>query len=249
MSLGGEYSSSLYRAVSRASERGIILVAAAGNESSNNDDNPTYPASFDLPNILSVAASNSLGQLAEYSNYGRKSVHVAAPGSSIMSTKPRQGGVSEYGYESGTSMAAPHVSGVTALVASANPTAPGTLIKSILMSTVKPDSALARVTVAGGIVDASAAVLMAQGTQLYKVSGTVRRNGRAVAGISMIVTPKNGVTTRRTTRTNTRGSYSVSNLPLGTYTVKARSSRYRFSPSTVKVDLTKNTRKNFTVTR
>lgn len=249
MSLGGEYTSSLYRAVSRASERGILLVAAAGNESSNNDSNPTYPASFDLPNVLSVAAINSSGALADYSNYGRESVDVAAPGSSIVSTKPRQGGVSEYGYESGTSMATPHVSGVAALVASVNGAATGSLIKSIVMSTVKPESSLTRRTVAGGIVDAYAAVLMAQGQQLYKVTGSVRRNGRGVSGVSMVISPKNGVTTRRTTRTNSRGTYSVSNLPLGTYTVKARSSRYKFAPSSVKVDLTKNTRKNFTVAR
>lgn len=192
MSLGGEYTSTLYRAVSRASERGILLVAAAGNESTNNDSIPTYPANFDLPNVISVAAVNAAGSLADYSNYGRETVDVAAPGSSILSTKPRQGGVSEYGYESGTSMATPHVSGVAALIASVNGTATGTLIKSILISTVKPESSLTRRTVAGGIVDASGAILMAQGQQLYKVTGSVRRNGKGVSGVSMVISPKNG---------------------------------------------------------
>ena len=249
MSLGGEYTNSLYRAISRASERGILLVAAAGNETSNNDRSPTYPASFDLPNIISVAATNTGGTLAEYSNYGRTSVDIAAPGSAILSTEPRIGGVSQYGYESGTSMAAPHVSGIAALIAAANPAATSTLIRSIMISTAKPEPSLSRKTVSGGIVDAYAAVLMAQGQQLYKITGSVKRSGRGLTGVSMIITPKNGVTTRRTTRTNSKGSYSVANLPLGTYTVKARSSRYRITPSTVKVDLTKNTRTNFTISR
>lgn len=249
MSLGGEYTNSLYRAISRASERGILLVAAAGNDTSNNDRSPTYPASFDLPNIISVAATNSNGTLADYSNYGRTSVDIGAPGSAILSTEPRIGGVSQYGYESGTSMAAPHISGVAALIAAANPLATSTLIRSIMISTAKAVPSLSRKTVSGGIVDAYAAVLMAQGQQLYKITGSVKRSGRGVAGVSMIITPKNGVTTRRTTRTNSKGSYSVANLPLGTYTVKARSSRYRITPSTVKVDLTKNTRTNFTISR
>jgi hypothetical protein len=118
-----------------------------------------------------------------------------------------------------------------------------------MITTAKPEPSLSRKTVSGGIVDAYAAVLMAQGQQLYKITGSVKRSGRGLTGVSMIITPKNGVTTRRTTRTNSKGSYSVANLPLGTYTVKARSSRYRITPSTVKVDLTKNTRTNFTISR
>src|SRR5215471_7693174 len=111
-SYGGRgYSQALYDAISRANDQNILFVAAAGNNTSNNDVRPFYPASFDLPNIISVAAINSTGALASFSNYGPTTVDLGAPGEGILSTFPGPG----YGYDSGTSMATPHVTGAAAL--------------------------------------------------------------------------------------------------------------------------------------
>ncbi|MEZ5042487.1 MAG: S8 family peptidase [Saprospiraceae bacterium] len=86
----------------------VLIVAAAGNDKENNDepDDPTYPASFDLDNIISVAAADCYGELAEFSNYGAESVDIAAPGVNILSTY--LGGL--WALKSGTSQAAPFVS-------------------------------------------------------------------------------------------------------------------------------------------
>lgn len=87
----------LYQAIETAAEAGIIFCAAAGNGGRNNDTRPIYPASYNLPNIISVAASNSTDNLASFSNYGPNSVHLAAPGVSILSTVPMAAAVTAGG--------------------------------------------------------------------------------------------------------------------------------------------------------
>ncbi|HMO02744.1 MAG TPA: S8 family peptidase [Oligoflexia bacterium] len=114
---GGGFNQSLYDAIGGLNNLGVTFVAAAGNASSNNDQSPSYPASYNLPNVVSVAAVNVNDQLAGFSNYGGNSVHIAAPGVSILSTLPGGG----YGTLSGTSMAAPHVTGALALLSSLVP--------------------------------------------------------------------------------------------------------------------------------
>ena len=111
---GGGYSQALYDAI--AGFPGLF-VAAAGNSSSDNDKKPIYPASYGLPNMISVASSDSEDNLSTFSCYGKKSVDIAAPGTKIYSTIP--GG--EYALKSGTSMACPHVAGVAALIMSTYP--------------------------------------------------------------------------------------------------------------------------------
>ena len=104
----------LYEAIE---DSGMLFVAAAGNSGQDLDSvsRPSIPASFDLPNILSVAAVDNTGQLASFSNYGETSVDVSAPGVSIASLIPDYG-VNEAGYYylDGTSMASPHVAAIAA---------------------------------------------------------------------------------------------------------------------------------------
>ena len=103
-------------AIADAERKGILFVAAAGNEKSNSDYTKYFPASYGLSNILSVAAYGQNRQISSFSNYGVKSVDIAAPGEKIYSTLP--GG--RYGYMSGTSQATAFVSGTAALLLATN---------------------------------------------------------------------------------------------------------------------------------
>ena len=104
-------------AIKKLGEKGVIFCAAAGNSSKDIDEEPSYPASYNASNIISVAASDQDDKLASFSNYGKKSVDIAAPGTNILSTYPED----KYAYLQGTSMATPNVVGSVALIASLYP--------------------------------------------------------------------------------------------------------------------------------
>ncbi|MGC9034882.1 MAG: S8 family serine peptidase [Verrucomicrobiia bacterium] len=145
------YSSSLQTALNNARSAGIIVVASAGNESQNNDSTPSYPASYNLDNIISVLATDINDNLANYSNYGATSVDVGAPGSSIYSTFFASD--TSYIYLSGTSMAAPHISGACALAMERYPLSSyNQIIKRVLESVDKLPS-LAGKCVSGGRIN------------------------------------------------------------------------------------------------
>src|SRR5262249_51636475 len=121
---GGAYSQPLHDAIAAAGNAGHLFVAAAGNEGNSNDSIPDYPYSYDLPNVIAVAATDQNDQLASFSDYGAASVDLAAPGVNILSTVPKTGPLGDpsgYAYLSGTSMATPHVVGVAALVRDLHP--------------------------------------------------------------------------------------------------------------------------------
>jgi subtilisin family serine protease len=140
----------------------MLFVASAGNAATNNDTSASrsIPASFDLPNVLSVAAIDNRGGLASFSNYGATTVDIAAPGVDILSTFPEYHGEAGHAYLSGTSMAAPHVTGIAALAGSQTPsllTAP-TALKSRILTASKARGGTAGKTVTGRIADAAYAV-------------------------------------------------------------------------------------------
>jgi len=150
---GPDFSQALLDQVNAANAADMLFVAAAGNNGSDNDILPFYPAAFDAPNMVTVAASSFGDGPAYYSNYGATSVHLAAPGDFILSTTIGN----NYAYSSGTSMAAPHVSGAAALVLSycALDTAG---LKDTLLGTVDYRPSLAGATVSGGRLNVNSAL-------------------------------------------------------------------------------------------
>lgn len=150
---GGGFSQTLFDAIERSNKAGAIFIAAAGNEYNNNDSSPTYPASYQIENVLAVAAIDNKGIKADFSNFGRKTVHLGAPGVNILSTT---GG--KYQAFSGTSMATPHVAGVAALLSSYDTSLTGMDIKRRLVATARPIAGLKGKTISGGMVDAYAAL-------------------------------------------------------------------------------------------
>lgn len=151
---GGGHSQTMEDAIKAARDKGILFVAAAGNDSSDNDSSPTYPAGYQVENVVSVAAIDNQDKLAYFSNWGRAGVHVAAPGVKIYSTV--KGGT--YKSYSGTSMATPHVAGVAALMMSIDSTLAYSDIKERLVKTSEPVRTLKRKVVAKGRVSAFNAV-------------------------------------------------------------------------------------------
>ncbi|MDX1480387.1 MAG: S8 family serine peptidase [Woeseiaceae bacterium] len=156
---GGPYSQALFEAIEAAGAAGHVFVAAAGNASKDNDTSPDYPSSYALDNIVSVAATTNQDQLAYFSNFGATSVDIGAPGYDIASTyRHPQTGADDYWWNSGTSMAAPHVAGVVALLQHQDPLlSPAELIE-ILIRSARPTQALAGLTVAGGVLNADNAL-------------------------------------------------------------------------------------------
>lgn len=151
---GAEYSRSLDDAIGYANSQGVVFVTAAGNSTSNNDARPTYPPNIAHPNVLSVAAIDRNGNLASFSNYGARTVDVAAPGVDILSTIP--GG--RYETYSGTSMATPHVAGVVALLASRSPELSAAAIVERVRASAKKLPSLTGKVASGGVADAYAAL-------------------------------------------------------------------------------------------
>ncbi len=154
------YDQALYDAMAQS---GMLFIAAAGNGTSvselgvDDDLIPSYPASFDLDNIISVANISYDGTLHYSSNYGALSVDLAAPGTYILSTTPDGG----YSYMTGTSMAAPMVAAAAAMVYSYDSDITLSQVKEILLGSVTPLNSLSGKVLSGGLLNLGAAMEMA----------------------------------------------------------------------------------------
>jgi subtilisin family serine protease len=132
---GGEFSQALIDAIDAQRQSDILFITAAGNGDFfgfplNNDQTPFYPCNHYLPNIICVAATDRTDARSSFSNYGRRTVHIGAPGSDILSTMRNN----NYGTSSGTSMATPHVTGVAALLKADDPNRDWRAIKNLILA-------------------------------------------------------------------------------------------------------------------
>ena len=156
-SYGGYFpSQASYDAYAAAGSVGVMFLAAAGNDANDNDSLAAYPCSYDLECIVSVAATDRNDDITGFSNYGETSVDLGAPGLEIFSCTASN----DQSYESwaGTSMAAPHVSGVVALMRSLRPDWTVLQLREKLLNSVDPINSLDGKTVTGGRLNAAKAV-------------------------------------------------------------------------------------------
>ncbi len=222
---GPGYSQALKDAIESS---GQLFVAAAGNASKNQDTgpDPDYPAAFDSSNILSVAAVDNAGSLASFSNYGATSVDISAPGVNILSTIPKDyNGTDEYAFYSGTSMAAPHATGIAALFKSVRPSLTVPQIKTVILDSGKAATnttgrtltgKVARVDITRPVAKAPVQVFVSNST-LGTSAVPVRLSWSASDGSG------SGVVRYQLQQSTNGGSYATVSLPSATTTVITRS--------------------------
>ncbi|MCO5142739.1 MAG: S8 family serine peptidase [Oligoflexia bacterium] len=143
---GGGFTQTMFDAITAAKDKGLLFIAAAGNDSSNSDRSPHYPAGYQIENVIAVAATTNTDALATFSTYGKRTVHIAAPGHKIYSTIPGN----QYDTFSGTSMATPHVAGAAALLWGTSSSMPMSEVKDRLLRSRDFIGHLARKVASGG---------------------------------------------------------------------------------------------------
>ena len=179
---GAGTDSTIEAAIAYADAHGVIIVAAAGNNGTDDDTTFFSPASYSgqYPNVISVAAIGSNGARANFSNYGAGTVQLAAPGVNVYSATSNGG----FGTMSGTSMAAPLVTGAVALVEAAHPSWTMSQVVDAILDTVTTDPALAGEVSTGGVLNVGAAVANTDGP--YVVSATPDGSINTSGGFSTV---------------------------------------------------------------
>jgi subtilisin family serine protease len=193
---GTQFSQSEFDAVQAANNAGIVFVAPAGNDTSDNDSRRIYPADYALSNIISVGASDYNDHLAYFSNFGKKSVDLAAPGDCIYSTMPtgtfslqlvtnlqctNQKYKANYDYNSGTSYAASFVAGVAGLLLTQDPGLTPEEIRTILITTSDPNKSLKGRLVSNGRLNAYRA--LTRDTRASLTGGRRRQTGCGIINL------------------------------------------------------------------
>ena len=204
-SYGGPFFTQIEKdAIQASADANMLFIAAAGNELNNNDINPSYPATYDLDNIISVAATTRTDELASFSNFGATTVDIGAPGADILSTTPGD----QYQRFDGTSMATPHVTGAASLLWSNNPSLTALAIKNKLMLLADPIPALAGKTVSGRRLNINTALNCIPGTPVLEiltprnqfsqplgnvtVSARLADCGESITNTNVVAVPENG---------------------------------------------------------
>ena len=131
-----------------------MFVAASGNNGTSNDRSPHYPSNYDLPNVISVAATDHNDALTSFSNFGIKTVHIAAPGKDITSTWLND----DYRDASGTSMATPYVAGIAALIVANDPKISIEKLREKVLKSVDKIESLNGKVESGGRINAAKAL-------------------------------------------------------------------------------------------
>jgi subtilisin family serine protease len=164
---GGGFSQALSDAIDAHRQSGILFIAAAGNAASDNDGGQFLPADYFLPNVIAVAATDRNDNLADFSNFGKRTVHLGAPGVDILSTTPND----TYQTFSGTSMAAPHVTGVAALLKAQAGSRDWRAIKNLILAGGDNKASVAN-TITGKRLNANGALTCSNSTVLSRLRPT-----------------------------------------------------------------------------
>jgi subtilisin family serine protease len=182
---GSNYSNALREAYEYANSKGVLIVSAAGNYASNNDEFDMYPANYQTLNNISVMATYNDDVKAGFSNYGQKKVSVAAPGVAVTSSVPGTCDGGCYKRMSGTSMAAPFVAGVAAMMKRESPKSLPPAIKNIILEQADKVAGLKEMSVSGARINVLKAVLRAQAESYLdseEPTGTVTPNSYSKSG-------------------------------------------------------------------
>lgn len=223
---GPEPSIDEFRILKEAEKKGILVVAAAGNDGSNIDlkKNAYYPASYNLSNIITVTAYDINLNILPSSNYGTEKVHLAAPGHKIASALP----MGRYGYLTGTSQATAFVSGVAAMMKSMFPELSPQEIKKIILTSTSPEVQFKGKCLSAGRLDAGAAlkaVILEKGSEQEQNSIIASKKRNRLIASSNKKNPKNHMivikekskfsskTTNKKLRRKSHKSSSPSKLP------------------------------------
>jgi len=194
---GGGYSQALYDMIAQAMAANQLFVAAAGNDGVNIDATPTYPASYNLDNILVVGSSDYYDDKSSFSNYGTATVDILAPGSNIASCYLDD----QYVYASGTSMATPYVTGVASLLLGKNSETPYEFIKETILANGDQTPAAISYTASGKRLNAYSAFTAFDPSQEWIVvsgnlTGELEESASTTLGVTIDASYLNSGTTK-----------------------------------------------------